>query len=1512
MTNSNVKCRPRNSGSASMVRRANRDPLIRSDQARRPIPAEGIRTDPTRPSMMDVEFFNMVKNGTFIHWTAGTTSQPTAWTAEGSPTIAQDTVEAGHSSHSCKITAAGAANEGSKQTLSRLKASTVYRIRARVKCSAGDTARILTTGAAVNADTEMVNPAWRDVTALFVTDSTPTSVVLKIVAKNDTDIVWFDDLQVTESSAELGYLRYQSEHDIGIEDDYYIGGTLYVDDIQGYTPGGTSPAAFRTITGITNDVVADSIIDTLTLTSTGSTIDIVGTTATDTINFDLGSNAYAFKTITNDETDVVADAIGDTLRLHGGQYMKVTSSAAQDTLSVVFQTVDFQTDWLNFGNAPGVDFGGGDGSSGDPFVFTHEDTDFISVAGGGAGKHLSNASLNDFGQMGLGHLETLTWANDTWTGTTTITPNALLSCTTVDMSSQTVSTGAWNIGGDLTIADGYSLNLQEDITFTGATTENLIKMPDNLADALSIQEGTNKYITFVTSDGDEDIMMFKSVDITHTAAAMDDYTLNLHTDAAAFGDVKALDIDYCTGAIAAGEDEGIILANIAQCGATGGDVFAFEVLATDSGSAGVYGMKVGPIIGPIHQDSGTFANPTTGTDNTVSTDVAAMIDGSTGTTTSIFEADNEYILIGAAAAFQDVEFILTTGANISIKPTFWYSTAGSHQFTQFTPVDGTDGFTHTGVVSWDASDLTGHAVNTDTGTYDIKVIRTRNNLTTDPILGYAKTAATTEFVWDKNGDLSIGNVTLQDGKSLNLYEDLTYLGATTENILAFPDDLLVALNVTGASTSHMIFNTTTNAEQIEYFTDKLIVAQGGSDEAIIAGLAAGNASGFELKALAGSSTVNAAITIGVNNTALIGSGIGATILDASVTQGFDVIKLNNKSYLTLRDFQIIGKPGASTSNLIDDDNTATTHSRFENLYLKNSGNVGMFFNAATSNYNVIYGCEFDNADSSGCYLDGDFNVTLASFAMNSTYYGFASRGDYNTYLGCVAYDNAYYGYHSDERFCSYIGGVAYSNDRYGWYTDKYYNLVVGMGLSTNTWDGAYVHTTGASNAITGVVCANNNYSGVHFAGVRNTLVGSGLVSNARHGVHLSGDKNIVGFTTLIKNGNTYQGAYVESDDNILGFCVAESEATGQEHAVYLDNADNNVVAFMGSSAHPAAFGTMTAGCTGNIWFGNLIGATDNARIVDNSGLHTNIIWDFDPPNLIINANSALQLSAADGARPTLDVLRVLNLEATAGESKGIYVQAGSDATDYAQEWNQYDGTTIMTLQGDGHLALVGTLGCGAITSTGNLIVLSDIGIAADTDLIQLTAADTVQINGNVGIGAAPTYTLDVNSGGVTTAARLISTDAGVLLRLEDDASYSTVAHTTGKIRFGADQGNDQAGSEFEFYIDGTERAVLDAAGNLQIDGKLTETGCPADLSDRWQSILESEIAKPEAPKDEFGHVIKPEDEAEREAFIARHYHNTGEQVMALSYGVLSGISERAAMQTEIDDLKKRLKVLETS
>ena len=69
------------------------------------------------------------------------------------------------------------------------------------------------------------------------------------------------------------------------------------------------------------------------------------------------------------------------------------------------------------------------------------------------------------------------------------------------------------VAADVSLANGVGLNLYEDITFLGATTENLIKMPDNLADALHIKEGSTSYIQFTTTNSSELITFGQNVNM---------------------------------------------------------------------------------------------------------------------------------------------------------------------------------------------------------------------------------------------------------------------------------------------------------------------------------------------------------------------------------------------------------------------------------------------------------------------------------------------------------------------------------------------------------------------------------------------------------------------------------------------------------------------------------------------------------------------------------------------------------------------------------------------------------------------------------------------------------------------------------------------------------------------------------------------------------------------------------------------------------------------------------------
>ena len=85
--------------------------------------------------------------------------------------------------------------------------------------------------------------------------------------------------------------------------------------------------------------------------------------------------------------------------------------------------------------------------------------------------------------------------------------------TTITIADTTMNTsGMGTLGcGTITIANAGSLNLEEDITFTGATGVNLINFPDNLATALDFQEDTGNvsYLKFTTTNSGEKVVFGK-------------------------------------------------------------------------------------------------------------------------------------------------------------------------------------------------------------------------------------------------------------------------------------------------------------------------------------------------------------------------------------------------------------------------------------------------------------------------------------------------------------------------------------------------------------------------------------------------------------------------------------------------------------------------------------------------------------------------------------------------------------------------------------------------------------------------------------------------------------------------------------------------------------------------------------------------------------------------------------------------------------------------------------------
>ena len=337
-------------------------------------------------------------------------------------------------------------------------------------------------------------------------------------------------------------------------------------------------------------------------------------------------------------------------------------------------------------------------------------------------------------------------------------------------------------GGDL---DGGDLGLESDGDLTYNPGTGNFGIGNAVADAkLTIKVGTTANDTLLAIYGDLDtdnmtqadslgivvlqdggvgigtfaiehtLEVVGHVGIGRTATANDQHALEINADGAGFGDFKVIDVIYTTGALAAGEEEAIVLVNIDEIQATGGAISAFEVLSTE-GSATVYGLKVGALVNPIIQLSGVFVNADTVVDN--NTNVTTALSQNGAGNIAVFTADNDSLVVGSTARFEELELIFgTVSSGAGIAPTFEFST-GDHAWTAFTPTDGTNGAKNNGEVQWDDANIGAWSVGTG-GYFQIKITRTRNTITTTPVLDSVRIAAVTLYTWDKDGDLDVNSI----------------------------------------------------------------------------------------------------------------------------------------------------------------------------------------------------------------------------------------------------------------------------------------------------------------------------------------------------------------------------------------------------------------------------------------------------------------------------------------------------------------------------------------------------------------------------------------------------------------------------------------------------------------------------------------------------------------------------------------------------------------------------------
>ena len=151
---------------------------------------------------------NLATNGGFELKTTGSTAAPDGWTLVSTPTTcAQATPSASQGKGKSIRIVADASNDGISQTFAGLKAGTRYLVLAKALASVG-TAKLTVTGADATSQFRDItltsaSASWTTLSAIIQTDSTPTDIVVSLLATSASDDVEFDHFGIYECSQDV-------------------------------------------------------------------------------------------------------------------------------------------------------------------------------------------------------------------------------------------------------------------------------------------------------------------------------------------------------------------------------------------------------------------------------------------------------------------------------------------------------------------------------------------------------------------------------------------------------------------------------------------------------------------------------------------------------------------------------------------------------------------------------------------------------------------------------------------------------------------------------------------------------------------------------------------------------------------------------------------------------------------------------------------------------------------------------------------------------------------------------------------------------------------------------------------------------------------------------------------------------------------------------------------------------------------------------------------------------------
>lgn len=294
------------------------------------------------------------------------------------------------------------------------------------------------------------------------------------------------------------------------------------------------------------------------------------------------------------------------------------------------------------------------------------------------------------------------------------------------------------------IGSGFNSTINIHDQDLNTTSNNVQFNTTNITTSLAIGNG---------SDFSHELDVHGHVEFEHVADQDGDHALEIDLDAAGFGDVKAIFIDYDSGAIVLEQDEEVIFLNIDQFEALGGAITGVLIVSTE-GVANITGLQVGVGIHPLFQLSGIFGNMDSALNNSVDVRTAFITQGDD---VDIFVEDDDTVTIGNDLRFEEMEWIFNRSAGgAGIKPQFWHST-GVNTWSLFAPADGTNGFRDSGVIIWEISDIPDWEVGLNSE-FLIRINRTQNNIPVTPIENLVQIAVAEDFFWDKNGDLKVNSI----------------------------------------------------------------------------------------------------------------------------------------------------------------------------------------------------------------------------------------------------------------------------------------------------------------------------------------------------------------------------------------------------------------------------------------------------------------------------------------------------------------------------------------------------------------------------------------------------------------------------------------------------------------------------------------------------------------------------------------------------------------------------------